>query len=71
MINLYLIGNICRSPIAEAVFTNMVKERGIQNKWEADSAATGVWHVGKPADSRALETLKNHSIEYNGRARQV
>lgn len=64
-------GNICRSPIAEAVFQQLVKERGVADHWVIDSAAIGNWHEGNPADSRARSTLKEHHIEYTGRARQV
>lgn len=64
-------GNICRSPIAEAVFQQLVKERSIEDQWVIDSAALGNWHEGNPADSRARKTLKNHNIVYTGRARQV
>lgn len=48
-----------------------MKERGIQDQWIIDSAAIGNWHEGNLADSRARKTLKNHNIEYTGRARQV
>ncbi|KAF2881891.1 hypothetical protein ILUMI_24272, partial [Ignelater luminosus] len=65
------LGNICRSPIAEAVFTHIVKERGIRDKWEADSAAIEGWQVGSRPNHRARETLKHHSIQYSGRARQI
>ena len=36
------LGNICRSPIAEAVFAHLVKERGLTDKWFTDSAGTGM-----------------------------
>ncbi|KAB0791136.1 hypothetical protein PPYR_02936 [Photinus pyralis] len=65
------LGNICRSPIAEAVFLHVVKERGLDHKWTADSAATGPWHIGRMPEKRARNTLQKHSIEYNGRARQL
>lgn len=65
------LGNICRSPIAEAVFSHIIKERGIEEQWKVDSAALGGWHAGNPPDRRASATLKRHNIEYNGRARQV
>ncbi|KAK5637920.1 hypothetical protein RI129_012215 [Pyrocoelia pectoralis] len=65
------LGNICRSPIAEAVFTHVIKERDLQDKWQADSAATGPWHIGKMPERRARSTLEKYSIEYNGRARQL
>ncbi|CAH1110168.1 unnamed protein product [Psylliodes chrysocephalus] len=65
------LGNICRSPIAEAVFQHLVKEKGISDHWVVDSAAIGSWHVGKQPDTRARQILKNHNISYNGKARQI
>lgn len=53
------LGNICRSPSAEAVFTGIVKKAGLENKYLIDSAGTGAWHVGKPADKR----MKKHAIQ--------
>lgn len=41
------LGNICRSPMAEAVFRQMVKENGLEEKIQVDSAGTGHWHVGE------------------------
>lgn len=52
-------GNICRSPIAEAIFKNLVKEKGISDRWTVDSAGTGEWNVGDLPDPRALKTLKS------------
>ena len=46
------LGNICRSPSAEAVFTGVVKNNGLSQKFEIDSAGTGGWHVDAPADKR-------------------
>ena len=51
------LGNICRSPSAEAVFTSQVEKAGLAKKYVIDSAGTGGWHVGKPADSR----MKKHA----------
>ncbi|KAG5875414.1 hypothetical protein JTB14_030940 [Gonioctena quinquepunctata] len=65
------LGNICRSPIADAVFQHLVTERGIAAQWTVDSAGIGGWHVGNLPDSRARKILKNHNVEYNGRARQI
>eukprot|EP00741_Cyanophora_paradoxa_P009411 tig00000144_g9116.t1 len=56
------LGNICRSPAAEAVFTHMVKERGLEEKYEIDSCGTGSWHIGKPPDTRMLAELKKAGI---------
>jgi protein-tyrosine phosphatase len=63
------MGNICRSPMAEAVFQHMVKEAGLENDIEADSAGTGDWHIGKPAHHGTLAVLRENSIEYDGRGR--
>ena len=46
------LGNICRSPAAEGVFNQMVKRRNLENQFEIDSAGTGGWHIGEPADWR-------------------
>jgi len=46
------LGNICRSPGAEAVFTGIVKREGLIKEYEIDSAGTSGWHVGEPADER-------------------
>lgn len=51
------MGNICRSPSAEAVFAGIVKNRGLSNKFEIDSAGTTAYHVGQHADSR----MKSHA----------
>lgn len=58
------LGNICRSPIAEAVFIDEVKKAGLESEWEIDSAAIGSWHVGREPDKRALETMKKHNLAY-------
>lgn len=53
------LGNICRSPSAEAVFTGIVKNAGLQNNFEIDSAGTSGWHEGGPADAR----MQSHAIK--------
>jgi protein-tyrosine phosphatase len=65
------LGNICRSPMAEAVFQHMVDEAGLADQVEVDSAGTGDWHVGQQAHRGTLNVLKQKSIAYNGRARQI
>ncbi|NWH74782.1 PPAC phosphatase, partial [Piaya cayana] len=63
-------GNICRSPIAEAVFRKLVTDEKLENKWMTDSAAVSDWNVGRSPDSRALSCLRNHGIETAHKARQ-
>ncbi|NDL60122.1 low molecular weight protein-tyrosine-phosphatase [Phytoactinopolyspora mesophila] len=56
-------GNICRSPIAEAVFTEHLAAAGMAEYVRIESAGTGGWHVGEPADPRALATLRAHGYD--------
>ncbi len=60
------LGNICRSPMAEAVFRDLVTKAGIANHFEMTSAGTGDWHVGQPPHRGTREALKRHGIEPNG-----
>ena len=62
-------GNICRSPIAEVVMRRLVDEAGLSGVVEVDSAGTGDWHVGDPADRRAVTALRNGG--YDGRAHRA
>lgn len=65
------VGNICRSPIAEAVFIDLIKKENLEENWEIDSAALGPWHVGNDPDYRAIQTIENHKLAYDNQARQV
>ena len=65
------MGNICRSPMAEAVFQNMVNQAGLSDEFVIDSAGTGGWHVGERAHPGTLAVLERHGIPYDGRARQI
>lgn len=53
------LGNICRSPSAEAVFNGVIKKAGMQKQFEVDSAGTSGWHSGDPADRR----MQSHAIK--------
>ncbi|RDV02957.1 low molecular weight phosphotyrosine protein phosphatase [Sphingorhabdus pulchriflava] len=65
------LGNICRSPLAEAALRYHANRLGLD--LHADSAGTGDWHVGHPPDPRAQEVaLRLGGIDISGlRARQV
>jgi protein-tyrosine phosphatase len=65
------LGNICRSPMAEAVFQQLVDEAGLRDKFHIDSAGTGSWHVGDKAHPGTRAILKEYDIGYNGRSRQI
>ena len=59
------LGNICRSPMAEAVLA------ALATSWTVDSAGTGAWHVGQRPDPRTLTILKRHELETGHRGRQI
>ena len=64
------LGNICRSPLAEAAFRAEAKRIGLEV--EVDSAGTGGWHVGEPPDHRAQAEARRHGVDISGyRARKV
>ncbi len=66
------LGNICRSPMAEAVFRHKVKQRGLDDQIEVDSAGTGHWHIGDPPHEGTRLILDQHQIDHQGiKARQV
>jgi protein-tyrosine phosphatase len=64
------LGNICRSPMAEAVLRARVVESGLTHV-TVDSAGTGGWHVGDDADPRALATLRTRGYDLDHAARQI
>jgi protein-tyrosine phosphatase len=64
------LGNICRSPTAEAVMLDLVNRAGRAAEFAIESAGTGDWHVGEPADRRAREAARERGIRLDGRARQ-
>ena len=65
------LGNICRSPAAEAIFQSLINDKGISNQFIVDSAGTGNWHVGKKADSRMRFAAKQRNINIISNARQI
>lgn len=65
------LGNICRSPTAEGVMRQLVREQELEHTVEIDSAGTGSWHVGALPDERATGAARERGIELGGRARQV
>lgn len=64
------LGNICRSPTAEAVFRQRAKDAGLSVT--IDSAGTGAWHAGDPPDPRTIEAGQKRGYSFEGqRARKV
>ncbi len=65
------MGNICRSPMAEGAFRKLLKERGLEGRYEVDSAGTGGWHEGEPMDPRAERVLKREGAFFPHVARRL
>ena len=65
------LGNICRSPAAEAIFTKILEHKGLTDCFNVDSAGTGSWHIGKKADSRMRIASERRDIKILSRARQI
>lgn len=65
------LGNICRSPMAEAVFRHKVRAAGLEGQIEADSAGTGDWHAGSPAHPGTRRLLADNEIDCDHCARQI
>ncbi|MDX9912401.1 MAG: low molecular weight protein-tyrosine-phosphatase [Phycisphaerales bacterium] len=65
------LGNICRSPLAEAIFIHRARERRALDRFDVDSAGTGHWHVGGPADPRSIAVGAKNGIAVTSIARQV
>ena len=65
------LGNICRSPAAEAVFEKLVCDAGLENRIEIDSAGTGGWHIGEQADPRMRSAARELGFKITSRGRQV
>jgi protein-tyrosine phosphatase len=66
------LGNICRSPTAEAVFRQHVTAAGLDGQIEVDSAGTSDWHQGEPPDPRSMRAAAERLYDLGTlRARQV
>jgi protein-tyrosine phosphatase len=64
------LGNICRSPTAEAVMRHLVKQEGLERQIAVASAGTGDWHVGSARDKRSQATGRARGIPLSGTAQQ-
>jgi len=65
------LGNICRSPAAEGIFKQKIKDRDLENLFIVDSAGTGGWHVGNLADLRMRDAASSRGIELTSRSRKI
>jgi protein-tyrosine phosphatase len=64
-------GNICRSPLAEALFKHMAEGAGLGSRFEVDSAGTHGFHQGDRADPRTRRVAKRHGVDVTSIAREV
>lgn len=63
------LGNICRSPLAEAIFRHHATEHGVAGNLRIASCGTGDWHVGGPADPRSIAVAQRRGVAMNHTAR--
>ena len=64
-------GNICRSPLGEAIFGSLLRERGLERRYQVDSAGTHGWHEGEAADARTIRVGERHGISVDSVARAL
>ena len=65
------LGNICRSPLAEATLRSELEAAGLGDEVTVDSAGTGDWNVGKPPDPRMRKAASATGLTLTGTARQI
>jgi protein-tyrosine phosphatase len=66
------MGNICRSPLAQGVFENVLRREGLEDEVFVDSAGTGSWHIGEPPDERAQRSASLRGLDLSSqRARRI
>jgi len=65
------LGNICRSPMAEAIFRKMVADRGLADRFTIASSGTGHWHLGEPPHIGTRLILSEHNIEVGNKRSQL
>ncbi|MFJ7408365.1 MULTISPECIES: low molecular weight protein-tyrosine-phosphatase [unclassified Lysinibacillus] len=68
MINVLFVclGNICRSPMAEAVMRDLIEKAKLNDKIKVDSAATSSWHIGEPPHRGTQDKLREYGISMIG-----
>lgn len=60
------LGNICRSPMAEALFRDLLEKENLTNQVTVDSAATSSWHIGSPPHKGTLSILNKYNVSADG-----
>lgn len=65
------LGNICRSPLAEALFRNKIENLGLANQFDIDSCGTNGFHNGENANERTRRNAESHGINVDSISRQL
>jgi protein-tyrosine phosphatase len=65
------LGNICRSPLAEAIFKEKVRQKGIEGLFQADSCGTSNYNIGDDPDPRTIRNARKNNIPISHKARQL
>ena len=64
------LGNICRSPLAQGVFQDLVNREKLEHKITISSAGTSSWHIGDLPDQRMCQTAQTKGIQLKSRAQE-
>ncbi|SEG32417.1 low molecular weight protein-tyrosine-phosphatase [Algoriphagus boritolerans] len=65
------LGNICRSPLAEAIFNQKIRALGLDRQIKSDSAGTSDFHIGELPDERSIKCAEKYGLKITHRGRQV
>ena len=65
------LGNICRSPLAEAIFKHKIRSHQLDAYFEADSCGTSNYHIGDPPDTRTIANARKNGVAINHLGRQL
>ncbi|MBD8004684.1 low molecular weight protein-tyrosine-phosphatase [Bacillus norwichensis] len=60
------LGNICRSPMAEAIMRDLIEKEDLSKNISVDSAGTGSWHIGEPPHKGTLKKLEEYDVNTKG-----
>lgn len=65
------LGNICRSPLAEAIFWHKVRSKGLTNLYYAESCGTANYHIGEAPDHRTIKNALKNGVTIEHKCRQL
>jgi protein-tyrosine phosphatase len=64
------LGNICRSPLAEAIFNHQIREKKLQRHFKIASCGTANYHIGDPPDPRTIKNATRNGVKIDHLGRQ-